>query len=699
MRKDAGARFLQSKGDFPVMVNLGRKKPSWELRRWGLDARGFAPLDGGGYALRGDRWNLLYSGERQSHRFTILDGEHFEYDIILNREPESNRIFLGIEGGEGFDFFRQPDNLGPEMLRGSYAVYKKETVINSPARHVGTGKLCHIHRPKIIDARGRQAWGDVSIDRGVMALTVPEGWLGEAKYPVVVDPVVGSSTVGAYETYDYINAKDYAKYLADKAANPSTLLERYKSSYPVDFDSRLVCNKLKTPLQMQGAYNAYAYISSIVPPNQYYKPMLYPLLYTDFNNEPKYLLVHDNTMGDPLAGLANPASFAPRWTQSTLTINGSIAANTDVWFGFWGDRAGTRFDYGAPLFQADLGSNPFEDRGSYNSVFEMSQDYDFYDIGVYTDDFEGDPNRVNVYPGARYDLKASMYLAIPGAYTRTVTQWAMPTDTRKLARAYKRTAAELLKAAMGIGNARAANRAVTNQAAAQSGMSRKGDSKRSVDNAAAPETALQRYAGVNKTLFATGNAQGGLFRLAAFPRFIAETVRGSDGLRAIRELLRRITAQTGNSGAANPEIGFRRDIASSAHTATDTIRLPVFLRTMLNALAAGEYSGYSVVWLRRLPEQGAAFDRNRHIGGYLRGLYAAAGSAAETGHAGAYSRKQSDTAHSHAASLRHLFIFLRLATLSLVRDFIIGRFLRSKEELVIKSPVCRELALDSRMSQ
>jgi hypothetical protein len=84
-----------------------------------------------------------------------------------------------------------------------------------------------------------------------------------------------------------------------------------------------------------------------------------------------------------------------------------------------------------------------------------------------------------------------------------------------------------------------------------------------------------------------------------------------------------------------------------------------------------------------------------HLGDYLRGIYTEAGSVAETRHEGEYYREIEDTAGSTAFSLRHLFIFLRLATLSLVRDYLLSRFLRSRDELVLKSPVTKELELES----
>ena len=148
-------RFGQSANDFPLMVELGNKAPSWGLSRWGGNSGlRFIPLDDEGFTLRGDKRRVVYKGRRRSHRFTILGDGAFEYDCILEREPESNVILLFMEGAENFDFLCQPDFVRDPFLKGSYAVYKRETLLGE-----GTGKLCHIHRPEIIDARGRRCWG------------------------------------------------------------------------------------------------------------------------------------------------------------------------------------------------------------------------------------------------------------------------------------------------------------------------------------------------------------------------------------------------------------------------------------------------------------------------------------------------------------------------------------------------------------
>jgi hypothetical protein len=83
---------------------------------------------------------------------------------------------------------------------------------------------------------------------------------------------------------------------------------------------------------------------------------------------------------------------------------------------------------------------------------------------------------------------------------------------------------------------------------------------------------------------------------------------------------------------------------------------------------------------------------------YIRGLYTEAESMAETRYEGEYYRKVQNTAHSEAVPLRHLFMFIRLVTVSLVRDYLIPRFLRSREELVIKSAVAREVIIESRIN-
>jgi hypothetical protein len=121
----SGAVFRQSLFDFPCPVTLGKYAPSFGLHRFKHGLR-FVPPDDEGFTLRGDKRRLLYKGRRRSHRFTILGDCTFEYDCILEREPESNVICLRMEGGGNFDFLKQPDFVKESFLKGLLRFTKKK---------------------------------------------------------------------------------------------------------------------------------------------------------------------------------------------------------------------------------------------------------------------------------------------------------------------------------------------------------------------------------------------------------------------------------------------------------------------------------------------------------------------------------------------------------------------------------------------
>jgi hypothetical protein len=134
------------------------------------------------------------------------------------------------------------------------------------------------------------------------------------------------------------------------------------------------------------------------------------------------------------------------------------------------------------------------------------------------------------------------------------------------------------------------------------------------------------------------------------------------------------------------------DTAGSGSTLTGMV---TFFRVLFGLAEGGDSTGGLVTRMRLIQDAETAIDNTGHAADYLRGLFMEAGSIAGTTHQGEYYRIQQDTAGSEVVPLRHLFIFLRLLTGAYIRDYIIGRFLKSKEELVIKSPVCREITLDS----
>jgi len=395
--KERGAIFRQSQHDFPCFVELGKNKPSFGINRWGncaakaACALRFVPVDDEGFAVRGDKRRLLYKGRRRSHRFTILNDGAFEYDCILLREPESNVITLRMEGAELYDFFRQPDFVHDDFLKGSYAVYKKETLVGQ-----GTGKLCHIHRPLIIDALGRKVWGELSVVGNELNITIPEWWLSNAKFPVTVDPTVGTTTVGSQ--WQYYNTDYDPKYPDDE---PMYIQD--KSECTIDV------SKFTVPEFINGQCTAYFYVM---------KDRTYdekdcggrPVFYSDQNNKPVVRKSKQENFIDFYAKTLNNEG----WRSGTFSSNENIPAGSNIWFGcfceyFWFYR----FDYSSLLYGAEW----FHNGG--NTIPETFPTYYPYQI----------------------NYKLSMYFTYTSAqnYVRTLTQGVNLTDNRLLNAEYKRT--------------------------------------------------------------------------------------------------------------------------------------------------------------------------------------------------------------------------------------------------------------------
>jgi hypothetical protein len=123
--------------------------------------------------------------------------------------------------------------------------------------------------------------------------------------------------------------------------------------------------------------------------------------------------------------------------------------------------------------------------------------------------------------------------------------------------------------------------------------------------------------------------------------------------------------------------------------------MATFLCALFGSAGSEDSTGGFITRMRVIQDTEILGDETGRTADYLRGLFVEAGTIAETTRKGEYYRVQQDTAYSEAVPLRHLFIFIRLLTGAYIRDYIIERFLKSKEEVVIKSHVCREIILNS----
>jgi hypothetical protein len=555
--------FRQSRNDFPAELTLGGAAPAWGLSRWAGQGLRFIPPDDEGFTVRGDGKRMAYRGRKRSHRFTILGDAAFEYDCILEREPESNVITLFMEGAERFDFFRQPDCIKDPLLAGSYAVYKKETLIGE-----GTGKLCHIHRPEILDSRGRRCWGDLFITGNRLCVVIPEPWLANAAYPVIVDPIVGLSSLGALgpeNSWGYDEEQDDED---DAYDTPSFILS-----------ANMGVNHFIMPHNSSGGdYVARLYVD--YAPGSYHwsltEDKMWPVIYDhDLTKDRPGVLLSSN--GGHISNDVGRSNGPPRgWRTADVYLDGNLWYGQQFWFGFFFRGAHPRYDYGGRLFES--WAWPYQ-----NSYAGVRQKFYQYPIETETDtyiDAQGNEIEYETWSEPSYELKISMYLeySVPATtYGRYVYEFVTPPDGLEPAGNYQRSAAQ------------------------------------------------------------TAGAEDGAQRVAQAKRTVEE----------------------------------------SGKAATTTGRFAGYLRAIWDTETAGDAAG--------------------HTADYLRGLFLEARVVAENKHTGRYKRGVADSADIAAVLLRHLFIVVRLIAGTFIRDYIIGRFLKSREEIVIKSPVRRKITLESRL--
>jgi hypothetical protein len=667
---DFGAvRFRQSIADFPLTVAIGKKTPVFGLERWRGDSPlRFIPAVDEGFTLRGDKKRLLYKGLRQSHRFTILEDGAFEYDCILHREPDTNIVTIHLEGAEKFDFLRQPDFVENPFLKGSYAVYKKETIIGE-----GTGKLCHINRPLIIDAMGRKVWGDLSIVGNELRIAIPEKWLSEAKYPVIVDPTIGTTTVGSQITGTDPN----------NSGNDRPWLE-----------GEYALNKYQVPSNGNGTCTAYVYCYSNEVDSE-----VKPCLYTNVNNKP-YMKKSQNE--NYVNVEVWPPSYPVGWRSNTFVINGNITAGEYVWFGILSRFFTTRFDYGGECYKG------------------------WFDWELYWN-YEGDPtpyiNANNI--GTYCTIKWSWYFTYTASVTaqnfsRTLTQGVNLSDTKKMAREIKRTATQEVNAGADLFSLPILIRSIFDHAGLFLNITQNRELTRVCGQTADLSGDLEREQSLIRELKDNGNAgiSGINEHIADYQRLETDTVNGSTVFNNVFSFFRKCAAIAANvasperiqsiirlildEGQINDEAATKRELKRKFEDETavcgEAERSHGFFRTIIESIETADCVYFPVLFTRTLQENVNTADIFSMWRFYVRGLYIEAGSMAEIERHGDYYRSECDTVQADGSAIRQLFIFLKILTTSFARDFILRRFLIAKEELALKSCVTMELTLESKIN-
>lgn len=133
-----------------------------------------------------------------------------EFNIILKEKPATNKINFKLES-QGLEFYYQaPNPKAPEYINGSYAVYHQDKTGDFSqlgGKNYMAGKAFQIYRPRLTDAKGNFAWGELNIDatKGTLTVTIPQDFLDSAVYPIsqAAGTNIGYTSQGSNPNGDY----------------------------------------------------------------------------------------------------------------------------------------------------------------------------------------------------------------------------------------------------------------------------------------------------------------------------------------------------------------------------------------------------------------------------------------------------------------------------------------------------------------
>ena len=190
-------------------------RPTVAFKRWGEvgaelrvpTIRNIAPsFDGERVTWRdGDiasRFYILREG-------SATEDPAFEFEFILFSPPVVTSLDLEL-AMDTLDLFFQPELTPFEVARGNI---RPPNVVNSFAAYHATcgqmhsqpgdaekykaGKAFHIYRPEAVDDLGNRRFFNFLLVGSTLKILLDTAWLASAAYPVVIDPTVGYTTLGA----------------------------------------------------------------------------------------------------------------------------------------------------------------------------------------------------------------------------------------------------------------------------------------------------------------------------------------------------------------------------------------------------------------------------------------------------------------------------------------------------------------------
>jgi hypothetical protein len=114
-------------------------------------------------------------------------------------------------------------------------------------------------------------------------------------------------------------------------------------------------------------------------------------------------------------------------------------------------------------------------------------------------------------------------------------------------------------------------------------------------------------------------------------------------------------------------------------------------------LGIHDNESHSNQWGRNITDNASVVMENSNTAEYIRELHDSSDVDSNTSRRTDYKRLQQDAGIVREEAKRMLGVFVKLVSGSMIRDYVINRFLKSKDDIQIKSKVTRELVIESRI--
>ncbi|MBI9103768.1 MAG: hypothetical protein JEY99_15235 [Spirochaetales bacterium] len=300
--------IIQSPKDTPCRVKVEPRQdksfPGIHLSKW--DEESYLSILPGqrGEKTRQSSINkntLEIITNRRCHRIHRLNESQIEYDIILEEKPKSTVIPLPLKIPPGISFHKQgiktTNLIRPEVM-GSYALY-----YNKKNNKYKTGKMSHIYRPRIFDKKGHWCWGELDYDGRSLNMIIPKEFLLKCTYPITVDPVIGTDSVGAsHQYYD-------------------------EGWYDYKVEGRFTANYYDVPGSLKYECEAYLYSDHPDPDGG-----AWPCLYSNSSMNPQYRRSSNEDKFD-----LDSFDDGGEWIYSYMEIPNEIEEGGAIWLGLMPD--------------------------------------------------------------------------------------------------------------------------------------------------------------------------------------------------------------------------------------------------------------------------------------------------------------------------------------------------------------------------